>query len=197
MSDNANEHEPGDDMEAEGVAPELETVEDAAVSEAERIIELEAEVASLKDQVLRQRAETENVRRRADKDKADGQAYGITKFARDILTVSDNLGRALQAVPDDAAESAKDFITGVELTERELLATLERHGVTRVEPEVGEKFDPNRHQAMFQVPTTDHPNGAVMQVVAPGYIIKDRLLRPAMVGVAQNDQSVDHVDTNA
>jgi molecular chaperone GrpE len=172
-----------------------EGVEEFMQSDEDIITQLQSEIAELKDRVLRSMAETENVRRRAEKDKADMSAYAVTGFARDMLTVSDNLRRALDAMPEETAEDMKVFVEGVEMTERELLKTLERHGIEQVTPEVGEKFDHKRHQAMFEVPTDDHPSGSVMQVVAPGYIIKDRLLRPAMVGVAKG--AAQKVDTEA
>lgn len=163
--------------------------------EEDAVTLLQSEVAALKDQVLRARAETENVRRRADRDKSEASAYAVTGFARDLLNVGDNLRRALDAMPEDAADNMKGFIEGVEMTERELLNIMERHGITKVNPEVGEKFDHKFHQAMFEVPTEEQAPGSVMQVVAPGYVIKDRLLRPAMVGVAKGEKK--SVDTEA
>lgn len=184
---------PGEEahMDAPDDLPEDVDPED----EVDPVAALQSEVAVLKDQVLRARAETENVRRRADRDRQDASAYAVTGFARDMLTVSDNLRRALDTMPDDVADDMKGFVEGVEMTERELLNTMERYGIKKVEPEVGEKFDHKFHQAMFEVPTADHAPGSVMQVVAPGYVIKDRLLRPAMVGVAKGDAKV--VDTEA
>ncbi|MBO6504671.1 MAG: nucleotide exchange factor GrpE [Kordiimonadaceae bacterium] len=163
--------------------------------DADPIAALTEEVATLKDQVLRARAETENVRRRADRDRADASAYAVTGFARDMLSVSDNMRRALDSMPEDVADEMKAFVEGVEMTERELLKTMEKYGIEKVEPEVGEKFDHKFHQAMFEVPTADHAPGSVMQVVAAGYVIKDRLLRPAMVGVAKGEAKA--VDTEA
>ncbi|MFC4346634.1 nucleotide exchange factor GrpE [Kordiimonas lipolytica] len=161
-------------------------------AEEDVVAQLKSENAELKDRLVRALAETENVRRRAEKDKADASAYGVTAFARDILNVSDNLKRALEAAPAEVSEDLKGFVDGVEMTERELLNILERHGIRKVEPEVGEKFDHQFHQAMFEVPTSEHTPGSVMQVVAAGYVIKDRLLRPAMVGVAKGEpQKVD------
>jgi molecular chaperone GrpE len=177
--------------EAEAVAAEAAAVEEeayAAEAEEDVVAQLKSENAELKDRLVRALAETENVRRRAEKDKADASAYGVTAFARDMLTVSDNLQRALEAVPEEVADDMKAFTEGVSMTERELLNTLERHGIRQVAPEVGEKFDHKFHQAMFEVPTSEHTPGSVMQVVAPGYVIKDRLLRPAMVGVAKGEQ---------
>lgn len=169
--------------------------QDIEEPEVDPIAALQSEVAVLKDQVLRARAETENVRRRADRDRQDASAYAVTGFARDMLTVSDNLRRALDAMPGDVADDVKGFVEGVEMTERELLNTMERYGIKKVEPEVGEKFDHKFHQAMFEVPTTEHAPGSVMQVVNAGYVIKDRLLRPAMVGVAKGEAKA--VDTEA
>lgn len=169
--------------------------EGAEQSPEEVIANLQSEIAALKDQVLRARAETENVRRRADRDRQDASAYAVTGFARDMLTVSDNLQRALDTSPEDVADDMKAFVEGVDMTGRELLNTMERYGIKKVEPEIGEKFDHKFHQAMFEVPTDEQAPGSIMQVVAPGYVIKDRLLRPAMVGVAKGEQK--SVDTEA
>jgi molecular chaperone GrpE len=130
----------------------------------------------------------ENMRRRTERELADIRTYGVTNFARDMLTVADNIRRALESVPSDAREQAdgalKGLVDGIELTERDLLKTLERHGVKRLDPE-GQKFDPNMHQAMFEVPNPDVPAGTVVQVVQTGYSIGERVLRPALVGVAK------------
>ena len=177
------------EIEEEIVDEAVEGADEAAPAEdtpeEDAIVQLQSENAELKDRLLRTMAEMENVRRRADKDKSDASAYAVTSFARDMLNVSDNLRRALDSLPEDVADNMNSFTEGVDMTERELLNTLERHGIKKVEPEVGEKFDHKFHQAMFEVPTTDQPSGAIMQVVAPGYVIKERLLRPAMVGVAK------------
>jgi molecular chaperone GrpE len=152
-----------------------------------RIAELEAQVGELKDQVLRNLAETENVRRRAQREVEDAGKYAVTKFARDLLSVADNLGRALQALPADRSnidDATKNVITGVEATERELLAIFERNGIKRIEP-LGEAFNPEYHQAVMEVPSDEHKPGTVALLLAPGYLLKDRLLRPAMVGVAK------------
>lgn len=187
----------------EDEAPEAAENDDAS-NEADTVEEeygdpvetLQAEVADLKDRLVRALAETENVRRRGEKDRADASAYAVTGFARDMISVSDNLRRALDSLPDETADDMKAFIEGVDMTERELLNTFERHGISKVSPEIGDKFDHKFHQAMFEVPTADHPNGTVMQVVAEGYVIKDRLLRPAMVGVAKAAEQ-PKVDTEA
>ncbi|TNE65102.1 MAG: nucleotide exchange factor GrpE [Alphaproteobacteria bacterium] len=168
---------------------------EAASGADDLLAKLQAENADLKDRLLRAVAETENVRRRADKDKADASAYAVTAFARDMLAVGDNLRRAMDTLPEAVDDALKGFVDGVGMTERELLNIFERHGIRKVDPAVGDKFDPNLHQAMFEVPTEDHAPGCVMQVVAAGYVIKDRLLRPAMVGVAKG--APQKVDTSA
>lgn len=155
---------------------------------SERIQQLEEEVAKSKDQTLRALAELENTRKRAQKDREDAGAYGISKFARDLLNVSDNLRRALEAVPDDlkeADERLPGVLTGIEATERELLKAFEQNGIQKIEP-LDERFDPNFHEVMFEAPMPDKPNGTVIQVVEAGYILKGRLLRAAKVGVAKN-----------
>ncbi|CAM3308561.1 nucleotide exchange factor GrpE [Methylobacterium mesophilicum] len=155
---------------------------------AEALALLTAERDELKDRMLRTLAEMENLRRRTEREIADARAYAVTNFARDVLNVADNIHRALDSVPADAKAAAdgafKGLIDGIELTERDLAKTLERHGVKPVEPE-GQKFDPNRHQAMFEVPNPDVPAGTVVQVVQTGYVIGERVLRPALVGVAK------------
>ena len=144
--------------------------------------------AEYKDKLLRVLAEMENLRRRTTREIADTRAYGISAFARDILAVADNMDRALQALDVELREKAdagiKALLDGVELTERELHKALEKHGVRKFEP-VGEKFDPNLHQAMFEIPDPTLPAGTVAQVVQPGYMIGERMLRPALVGIAK------------
>lgn len=176
--------------EVEGVA-DSETAgvtDDAALAGAlERIAELEAETAKLKDQALRALAETENIRRRSEREREDTAKYAISGFAKSLLDAADNLRRAIDAVPAGAVEAdaaLKTLVDGVAATERQLLAAFERHGVTRIEP-VGEAFDPNFHQAMFELPGTGKPAGTIVQVMQPGYVLQGRLLRPAMVGVAR------------
>ena len=148
---------------------------------------LQAERDELKDQMLRAVAETENTRRRAERDVAQARKYGHTSFARDLLSVVENLSRAVEALPeqrDDLDETMKNLVIGVEMISREMTNVLERHGITRIMP-MGEKFDPNKHQAMFEVPTADTPPGMVVEVMQHGYVLHDRLLRPAMVGVSK------------
>ena len=149
---------------------------------------LNEEIASLKDRLLRALAEMENLRRRTEREVADARVYGITQFARDVVTVADNMERALQALDAEIREKAepgvKALLDGVELTERELIKALEKHGVQKLDPK-GQKFDPHRHQAMFEVPDSSVPAGTVVQVVQAGYSIGERVLRPAMVGIAK------------
>ncbi|MCT4655577.1 MAG: nucleotide exchange factor GrpE [Cohaesibacter sp.] len=153
-----------------------------------RIAELEKEHAEMKDQLLRTVAEMENLRRRTEKEVKDSKQFSIASFARDMLGVADNLHRGLEAISEEertAADGAlKALLDGTALTEREMLKALEKHGVRKLNPE-GEKFDPNYHQAMFEVPNPNVPNNSVIQVVQAGYVIGTRMLRPAMVGVAK------------
>lgn len=144
------------------------------------------EIAELKDRLLRAAAETENVRRRLERDKQDAVAYAVTGFARDLLGVVDNLRRALDAIPANAREdeAVNTIVTGVEMTERELSNVLQRHGISRIEAK-GQKLDPNLHQAMIEVEHDSAEPGTVVQELQAGYVIKDRLLRPAMVSVAK------------
>jgi len=152
---------------------------------AERIVELETERDALKDKWMRAVAEAENVRRRAEREKKDAQAYGGTRLARDLLSVHDNLERAMKAADDETRQIAAAFIEGVELTQRELLNAFAKHKIEQVTPEAGEKFDPNRHQAMFEAPIPGAEPGTVIECMQDGFMIADRLLRPALVGVAK------------
>lgn len=176
---------------------------DAAAPDAERLATLERENADLKDRLLRALAEMENLRRRAERELQDQRAYAITKFAGDMIGTADNLRRALDSLPKAAEGEAAErdpamqaMIDGVELTERELIKALERHGVKKRVP-VGERFDPHRDQAMFEIPDETQPNGTVMQVVQPGYTIGERTLRPAMVGVSKGGPARPPVETEA
>ena len=153
-------------------------------------IALQAEIADLKDRLLRALAETENTRRRADRERSEASQYAVTKFARDMLTIADNFGRALAAAPPALREAAhpqiKAVLDGVDATERQLLATLETYGVKQIDTTDG-KFDPNLHQAIAEVPGNGKPPGSIVAIVQTGYRIGDRLLRPAMVTVARAD----------
>lgn len=174
--------------------------EAAQSGEAEEAVpESQAEIARLKDQLLRALAEVENTRRRGEREREDTARYAISGFARDILTVADNLRRALDNIPAEARaddELLNTLAQGVEATEREMLAAFERHGIRKIEP-LNEKFDHNFHQAMFEVPNTGKPAGTVVEVMQPGYVLNGRLLRPALVGVAKGEPDQAHVDTTA
>jgi molecular chaperone GrpE len=151
-----------------------------------RSTELEAELAEYKDRLLRALAETENVRRRAQREREDASKYAIAGFAKDLLSAADNLRRALESLPESEAkdERTRSLLAGVAATERELLGAFERYGIKRIDPR-GEAFDHNFHQAIFEVERPDQPSGSVVEVLQPGYVLHDRLLRPAMVGVAK------------
>src|SRR5712692_4962681 len=160
--------------------------EDVPVSPEERLAATEAELADTRERLLRALAETENARRRFQREREDTQKYAIGGFARDLLSVVDNLRRALDAVPEAEVKDprARSLLDGVAATERELLAAFERHGLTRIDPK-GERFDHNFHQAIFEAERAGAPAGTVIEVLQPGYVLHDRLLRPAMVGVAK------------
>ena len=163
-----------------------ETAEDAPeVASNDRVAELENQLAEAKQNVLYAQAEIQNVRRRAEKEAQDARAYAATAFARDVLSVADNLSRGLSAIPADlrSDEKMKGLVTGLEATGRELESVFQRHGITKIAAE-GQMLDPNKHQAMLEVPS-DQPAGTIVQEMQAGYMIKDRLLRPAMVGVAK------------
>jgi molecular chaperone GrpE len=152
------------------------------------------EFAELKDRLLRTLADMENLRRRTQREIEEARKYAISSFARDLLDVSDNLSRALAAVPPEAREQSelmKNLVMGVEMTGRSLLGAFEKHQIRKVEPQKGEKFDHNLHQAMFEVPTTAQAPGTIAEVVQAGYVIADRLLRPALVGVAKAAPQVE------
>lgn len=147
--------------------------------------EIAAERDALKDRMMRALAEAENVRRRSERDQKDAQTYGGTRLARDLLAVYDNLARAVAAADDDLRANHSSFLEGVELTQRELLNAFSKHKISAVTPETGEKFDPNRHQAMFEAPIPGAENGTIIEVMQAGFVIADRLLRPALVGIAK------------
>ncbi|MET2830262.1 nucleotide exchange factor GrpE [Mesorhizobium shangrilense] len=186
MSDQAKDERAPDEIEAIDAA--AERAQGSVDGDYEALVRLLKENEELKDRALRTAAEMENLRRRTARDVHDARAYAVANFARDMLSVSDNLRRALDAIPAEAKASGDAgftaLIDGVELTERAMLSAMERHGVKKLAPE-GEKFDPNFHQAMFEVPNPDVPANTVVQVVQPGYSIGERVLRPAMVGVAK------------
>jgi molecular chaperone GrpE len=167
---------------------DAERAEGSVGGDYEALVKLLKENEDLKDRALRAAAEMENLRRRTAREIQDARTYAVANFARDMLSVSDNLARTLEAIPAEAKAAGdagfKALVEGVEITERAMLSALERHGVKKLEPQ-GEKFDPNFHQAMFEVPNPDVPANTVVQVVQPGYSIGERVLRPAMVGVSK------------
>ena len=179
------ETEDGAHFGYEAADADMENTESAIAAE---IAAIQAENADMKDRLLRLAADMENLRRRTQREVSDAKSFAIANFARDMLGVSDNLRRAIEAVTEEqraqADDTLKNLIEGVEITEKSMLSTLERHGVKKLEPE-GEKFDPNFHQAMFEVPNPEVPNNTVVQIVQAGYSIGERVLRPAMVGVAK------------
>lgn len=189
----------------EGPAAEQATHDDApawgeetAEADQARIAALEAENADVKDRLLRLAADMENLRRRTAREIHDARQYAVTNFARDMLAVSDNLDRALAAVPAEAKDAGDPGFTalveGVEMVARSMLSSLERHGVKKLEPQ-GQRFDPNFHQAMFEVPDETIASGTVVQVVQDGYAIGERVLRPAMVGVSKGGPKANTLET--
>jgi len=179
---------------------ENEAVKEAAAGEPDALELLKAENTELRDRYLRLAAEMDNLRRRTEREVKDAKSYSVAGFARDMLAVSDNLRRALDAIPAEVKAAADTGLTtlieGVEMTERSMLSALERHGVRKLEP-VGQKFDPNFHQAMFEVPNTEVPNNTVVQVVQAGFSIGERVLRPAMVGVAKGGPKLVEAEANS
>lgn len=189
------------DEQNESGMPEGENAEaspEAIARALQAVIEQkEAEIAALKDQALRALAETENTRRRGERELADMSKYAVTGFARDLVGVIENLQRAVESIPAEMKEAnpaVKNLAIGVEMTLTELLGVFTKHGIKRIDP-MGQKFDHNFHQAVAQIPTPDAEAGTVVQVLQAGYVIHDRLLRPAMVGVAAG--AADKVSTSA
>jgi molecular chaperone GrpE len=212
MTNKETEFEPTDNLDADLAAAEAEATAEAEAefsaepasfysefgpeeneepTPEERIEALEAEVDDLKDRILRAVAEAENTRRRGERERENGRRYASENLARDILSVMDNLGRALDSVNNDPAAKEegpfKTFVDGVVMTEKELLNAFDRQKIEILDP-LGEPFDPNLHQAMFEAPSAEHEAGLVMQVIGKGYKLHDRLLRPAMVGVSKGEQ---------
>jgi molecular chaperone GrpE len=177
--------------------PDLEQAADQILADASEgeldaremeILALQEEVAAAKDRLLRFAAEAENTKKRLEREKAEATLYAASNFARDLLSVADSLSRALVAVPPEEREIVDDvmkkFLDGIEMTERELLNVFQRHNIRKLET-IGHKFDPNLHQAMFEIPTNDYAPGTVVQEVQSGYAVGERCLRPALVGVAK------------
>jgi molecular chaperone GrpE len=184
MNDTADERDRAA-VSAEGAANN-NAAELAQGSPAARLGTLEAELADHKERLLRALAEAENTRRRAQREREDASKYAITGFAKDLLSAADNLRRALDSLPEAEVrdERTRSLLAGVAATERELLSVFERHGIRRIDPR-GERFDHNFHQAIFEAERPDQPTGTVFEVLQPGYVLHDRLLRPAMVGVSK------------
>ena len=194
----------GDDLQDvidNATAPVAESENAAAASlndveagqDADPLSVITAERDALKDQLLRALADTENMRRRSEREADTARKYGHTQFARDLVGAIDNLARALESAPEDKSsldESVQSLLTGIELSWTEIQSAIEKHGVRQINP-LGEKFDYNFHQAMFEVPTNDQPPGMVLEVVQHGYALHDRLLRPAMVGVSKSADKVE------
>jgi molecular chaperone GrpE len=178
-----------EELKPEAISEDADVLEFPAEAVAQDLAALgvlQAELTEAKQQALYAQAETQNVRRRLEKDAQDARAYGATNFARDILSVADNLSRALDAMPEAmrAEEANKGLVTGLEATQRELLSVFERNGIKRIAA-MGMPLDPNQHQAMIEIPSADAEPGTIVQEMQAGYMIKDRLLRPAMVAVAK------------
>lgn len=194
----------GPAAEQEPAETGAEALAEPASDGAEALARTEAERDDLRDRLLRLAADMENLRRRGEREVADARSYAIAKFAGDMLTVADNMGRAIESIPAEQREGAdgtlKSLIDGAELTQRDMLRALERHGVKPIDPK-GERFDPHFHQAIFEMPDPSVPSGTVAQVVQIGYSIGDRVLRPAMVGVARGGakpaQASEGVDKSA
>jgi molecular chaperone GrpE len=184
MSDAKHDHSADHDQPGEAMDAEVDLTDGAPIDE---LSALRAERDELKDRLLRTLAESENVRKRADRDRREAEKYGGTRIVRDLLPVYDNLRRALNSAADaPGAEADKALIEGVELTLRELLKVLTKHGVTPIVPEVGDAFDPSNHEAMFEAPVPGTKAGEILQVMTEGFILHDRLVRPAQVGVSSN-----------
>ncbi|HTK84700.1 MAG TPA: nucleotide exchange factor GrpE [Patescibacteria group bacterium] len=203
MTESEPETDPLAPQPEEGLGPEgapAPIAEDGQDPSAARIKLLEEEVARMKDHLLRAMAETENTRKRAQRDREDAGKYAITGFAKDMLDFADNFHRALAAIPAEmhGDERIGPIITGIESMEKVLTRNLEKHGITKIEP-MGVPFDANFHEVIFEAPGTGKPAGTIIQVVEAGYLLKDRLLRPARVGVAKGDGPATggKVDTQA
>jgi len=188
MPDDKTDPREADEDQAKPAPSEKPQAQDAGGGDVAGDLDtLLSENAEMRDKLLRTMADMENLRQRTEREKTDTSRYAISNFARDVLTIGDNLRRAIEHVPADAAAqnpALKSFLEGVELTERELLKMMEKHGVTKLEP-LGQRFDPNQQQAMYEVPTTEVPEGTVVEVMQAGYAIADRVLRPALVAVSK------------
>ena len=191
MTDNKDQHEQAPDQSSTFSAESVEGGQEPAQNPFVVLEKLNTENAELKDRMLRTLAEMENLRRRTEREVADAKLYGVTKFAGDMVGFADNLRRAVESVPADVRESdsVKTLIEGIELTERDFLARLNRYGVRKLEPQ-GQKFDPNMHEALFEIPDPSVPANTVLQVVEAGFAIGERCLRPAKVGVSRGGPKI-------
>ena len=169
--------------EGKKVALDEDLLDDSTLEETNLDL-LAEEVSDLKDKLIRSLADKENLRKRAEKERKEAEIYGGTKLARDLLSVYDNMGRALENVDENLKEQAKPLIEGIELTQRELISVFKKHKIEKIEPEIGEKFDPKWHQAMFESPIPDTKKGEIVQIMVNGFRISERLLRAAQVGVS-------------
>ena len=169
--------------EGKKVALDEDLLDDNILDEANSDL-LAEEVSDLKDKLIRSLADKENLRKRAEKERKEAEIYGGTKLARDLLSVYDNMGRALENIDEKLKEQAKPLIEGIELTQRELISVFKKHKIEKIEPEIGEKFDPKWHQAMFESPIPDTKKGEIIQIMVNGFRISERLLRAAQVGVS-------------
>ena len=177
---------------ADATTPEAEAIAEAIAAEGDQAQDLDpitaliAERDGLKDRLLRTLAESDNVRKRAERDRREAEKYGGTRIVRDLLPVYDNLRRALNSAADAAGDADRALVEGVELTLRELLKVLTKHGDTPIVPEIGDRFDPESHEALFEAPVPGTKAGDILQVMAEGFMLHDRLVRPAQVGVSSN-----------
>lgn len=183
MSDAKQDHVADQEQAEEAMTAEVDLTGDAAMDELDA---MRVERDELKDRLLRTLAESENVRKRAERDRREAEKYGGSRIVRDLLPVYDNLRRALNSAADAPGEADSALLEGVELTMRELLKVLGKHGVTVIAPEIGDIFDPNTHEAMFEAPVPGTKAGDILQVMTEGFILHDRLIRPAQVGVSSN-----------
>jgi molecular chaperone GrpE len=194
MAKNKNRHDLIDDIEDSFLDdPEDEAAEEEISIEAadrDEVSALRSEVAELKDRLLRALADAENIRKRGERDRRDAELYGGTRLARDLLSVYDNFNRALGNSSEAVRAAAPGLFEGIELTRRDLLNVFEKHKIVQVSPEVGDRFDPKLHQAMFEAPLPGTKAGDIIQVMNDGFMIGDRLLRPAQVGVSSGAPSV-------
>lgn len=192
MAKDKNKHDLEEQFldDPENIFEEEDDEPSAEAIELDENAALRAEVAELKDRLLRSLADAENLRKRADRERRDAEVYGSTRLARDLLSVHDNLDRALGNVTDAVREAAPGLIEGIELTQRGLVATFEKHKILKISPEAGERFDPKVHQAMFEAPVPGTKAGDIIQVMGEGFMIGDRLLRPAQVGVSSGGPAV-------